>query len=281
MLEKTDCHVTQQRTIINISVSGRICYALDQILNQTRVPYVRKPPKAMEELYDEPGDQQSVIETTERDEAHVVSDGFGLGLDGTAETFRSRNSTPHARSLRPRSSAGDSADAHVIANGFSSSGLKPTSAQIPTVIIPRSRKTALPYSSSRSGLVYDSRMRYHVDSTETSDDAHPEKPGRILEIFSELVKADLVQDPENAEDKDEEYHLVRIPARKATEAELCLIHSPEHIDFVRSTQGKYIDLEMRSAENISDTNYHQIFPPRRSENTPTLVAAKLQFTGIS
>jgi hypothetical protein len=51
----------------------------------------------------------------------------------------------------------------------------------------------LPYSSSRTGLVYDPRMRYHTEIGANEDDIHPEDPRRIFEIFNELKNAGLVE----------------------------------------------------------------------------------------
>lgn len=192
----------------------------------------------MENFYDDPDDQHMVIETTETDGLQETLRSLGVGFDGTAESRASAASS----ASRPTSTAPRTIhrhqQQHPVLHGFPSSGLNPTSAQIPAVIITKSRAQALPYSTSRSGLVYDSQMRYHVDQTDSNVDAHPEKPGRILEIFNELVDADLVQNPHDPE-SGSDYHLLRIPARRATEAELCLIHSREHIEDVKSSGGTF------------------------------------------
>lgn len=102
------------------------------------------------------------------------------------------------------------------------------------VVIPP-RFPPLPYSSSRTGIVYDERMRFHVDSDPTED--HPEQPRRILEIFTELNEAGLVAKP-GSRDSQSEFQLLPIPIRAATDEEILMVHSREHLDFVQNLAGK-------------------------------------------
>jgi histone deacetylase 6 len=86
----------------------------------------------------------------------------------------------------------------------------------------------LPYSSLRTGLIYDPRMRFHTEKEiEEDDDIHPEDPRRIYEIYHELKNAGLIAeedvDPADARDK-----LLRIPCRPANPDEICLVHSMRH-----------------------------------------------------
>ncbi|GAM86032.1 hypothetical protein ANO11243_040420 [Dothideomycetidae sp. 11243] len=83
------------------------------------------------------------------------------------------------------------------------------------------RYAPLPYASSRSGLVYDVRMRFHVEPIPKDSDMHPEDPRRIYEVYNELCEAGLVDDPTNP-DLAGQYLLLRIPARHATESEILL-----------------------------------------------------------
>lgn len=89
----------------------------------------------------------------------------------------------------------------------------------------------LPYATSRSGLVYDVRMRFHVEPMPKDTDMHPEDPRRIFEVFSELCQAGLVDDPANP-DLVGDYVLLRIPARHATEQEILACHSQKSYDLV-------------------------------------------------
>jgi len=99
------------------------------------------------------------------------------------------------------------------------------------------RFSPLPYASSRSGLVYDVRMRFHVEPIPKDSDMHPEDPRRIYEIYQELCQAGLVDDPANP-DLVGQYPLLRIPARHATEDEILACHSKDSFDFVMSLKGK-------------------------------------------
>lgn len=128
---------------------------------------------------------------------------------------------------------------------LSSPPFKPTDLALP-INRKRSRSTAfavvipprfppLPYSSSRTGIVYDERMRFHVDSDPTED--HPEQPRRILEVFTELNEAGLVAKP-GSRDSQSEFQLLPIPIRAATDEEILMVHSREHLDFVQNLAGK-------------------------------------------
>ena len=99
------------------------------------------------------------------------------------------------------------------------------------------RFSPLPYSSSRSGLVYDVRMRFHVEPIPKDSDMHPEDPRRIYEVYTELCQAGLVDDLTNPELAGQ-YVLLRIPARYATEEEILACHSKGSYDFVMSLKGK-------------------------------------------
>ncbi|KAJ8257781.1 hypothetical protein GJAV_G00189620 [Gymnothorax javanicus] len=73
-----------------------------------------------------------------------------------------------------------------------------------------------------TGLVYDQRMMEHHNMW---DSHHPELPQRISRIFSRHEELGLVS------------RCHRIPARLATEKELEMCHSPEHVAWVKSTEG--------------------------------------------
>ena len=86
-----------------------------------------------------------------------------------------------------------------------------------------------------SGLCYDVQMRYHCEVRPTAD-VHPEDPRRIYYIYKELCRAGLVDDPESSKPLVSR-PLKRINARNATEAEVSLVHTPDHFAFVESTKG--------------------------------------------
>jgi histone deacetylase 6 len=114
-------------------------------------------------------------------------------------------------------------------------------ARVEVRIPPPPRFPPLPYSSSKTGLVYDARMRFHCEpltSMMRPDDIHPEDPRRIHEIFQEIQQAGLVQGPSESEDDAKDEQCWRIHPRAATKGEVCLIHTPEHWDFIESLQGR-------------------------------------------
>lgn len=102
------------------------------------------------------------------------------------------------------------------------------------------RPHPLPFSTLYTGLCYDVRMRYHceLDPPKERIDYHPEDPRRIFHIFRELCMAGLVDDPISTRplvDKP----LMRIPARHATIAEICLVHTRGHYNFIEQTRSMY------------------------------------------
>ncbi|KAF1844706.1 uncharacterized protein K460DRAFT_284171 [Cucurbitaria berberidis CBS 394.84] len=105
-------------------------------------------------------------------------------------------------------------------------------------IPPKPRHSVLPYATSRTGLVYDPRMRFHAELPDMSinaDDIHPEDPRRIHSIFEEIQQAGLVGTSTSEEDT-KEAHCWRIGIRPATRPEILLIHTEEHYTFVESLQ---------------------------------------------
>lgn len=111
----------------------------------------------------------------------------------------------------------------------------------------------LPYASSRTGLVYDDRMRFHAEDENFNhpDDIHPEDPRRIYAIFHEIRQAGLVQESidEDANTDTCGNKCWRIHTRHATKAEICLIHTPEHYIFVEGLQSRRHLVMMQMSTN--------------------------------
>ncbi|KAL9080214.1 MAG: hypothetical protein Q9157_000997 [Trypethelium eluteriae] len=103
-----------------------------------------------------------------------------------------------------------------------------------SVVIPQMKFPPLPYASSRSGLVYDVRMRFHAEpmTSRQPDDIHPEDPRRIHEIYLELFNANLVHDV-MTNDSPTDYQMLRINAREATKQEILLVHEKKHYEWVK------------------------------------------------
>lgn len=99
------------------------------------------------------------------------------------------------------------------------------------VVIPPPRYKPLPYSTSRTGLVFDVRMLLHQHLYAN----HPENPRRTYEIYLEFQAGGLVP-PSNEEAN--EYQLLRLPCRPATAAEIGLVHTAEYIESVRKLGGR-------------------------------------------
>lgn len=101
------------------------------------------------------------------------------------------------------------------------------------------RTEPLPYYTSKTGLCYDSRMRFHTELSPPKDrsDYHPEDPRRILHIYRELCEAGLVADNDFAIPPLTPNPVYRIQARPATRPEILLVHDEAHFDFLKSTSG--------------------------------------------
>jgi histone deacetylase 6 len=107
------------------------------------------------------------------------------------------------------------------------------------VVIPKPASMALPHASSRTGVVYDARMRFHTErDTEEEEDIHPEDPRRIYEIFKALEEANLLENEKETTDPASiPFKLWRIAARFAEPAEIALVHSQDHYRFMETLTG--------------------------------------------
>lgn len=120
----------------------------------------------------------------------------------------------------------------------------PRRAASPEVRIPpKPRYNVLPYASSRTGLVYDPRMRFHAElpnivpqKDKDQEGIHPEDPRRIHSIFEEIKQAGLVGVSSTTEDEPMENHCWRIGIRPATRPEILLIHTEAHYMYIESLQ---------------------------------------------
>ena len=113
----------------------------------------------------------------------------------------------------------------------------------------------LPYATSQTGLVYDVRMRFHVEPIATEDDIHPEDPRRIHAIYESFVDAGLAWQ-EGSGEPSLDFFMGRIDARKVTKEEVCLVHSEAHWDWIHS-------LAMLSPEELDEEKQH---PPHNMDS---------------
>lgn len=95
-----------------------------------------------------------------------------------------------------------------------------------------------PSSSLPSGVCYDSRMRFHTELVPSKDrsEYHPEDPRRIYFIYRALCEAGLVKDKMTIPPLAQQ-PLLQIQARHAKKSEVCLVHTPEHFEYLRETAG--------------------------------------------
>jgi hypothetical protein len=91
----------------------------------------------------------------------------------------------------------------------------------------------LPISTLRTGFCYDIRMRFH--QTVDYKDVHPEDPRRIYRIYKEFALAGLIQDRESQSVNPDEL-MMRLRARYATEEEILLVHTKEHLAEMQTTE---------------------------------------------
>jgi histone deacetylase 6 len=193
-------------------------------------------------------DGDSIMDSTELngDALPVTVDPSKLGLHNSSH-FRNEPLPFHSPSKTSQTfQTDDRLDnayrAHESPDDIDASQLTPKRRSSPEVrIAPKPRAAVLPYASSKTGLVYDSRMRFHAELPSMSlnaDDIHPEDPRRIHSIFEEIRQAGLVGSSSTLEDEQTEDHCWRIAIRYATRPEILLIHTEEHYDFVRSLQCK-------------------------------------------
>ncbi|KJX97491.1 histone deacetylase like protein [Zymoseptoria brevis] len=113
---------------------------------------------------------------------------------------------------------------------------------------------ALPYASAQTGLIYDVRMRFHVES-DPEEDLHPEDPRRIHAIFEAFVNAGLVW-RQSEVGPPSGYYMGRIDTRMVTKDEVCLVHTENHWNWVQS-------LSRKEPDELRDELQH---PPHRLDS---------------
>ncbi|KAG0064064.1 Histone deacetylase hda1 [Linnemannia elongata] len=90
-----------------------------------------------------------------------------------------------------------------------------------TTVTPRPQPDTIDGRSTKTGYVYDVRMRFHQNIH--GDNDHPEDPRRIWKIYEALKNAGCLT------------RMVKLPSREATPAELGLVHTAEHIQTITDT----------------------------------------------
>ncbi|KAF9273354.1 Histone deacetylase hda1 [Mortierella alpina] len=118
------------------------------------------------------------------------------------------------------------------------------------VLIPQPEQ--LDGRSTKTGYVYDVRMRHH--NNVHGDDDHPEDPRRIWRIFDALNTAQCTD------------RMIKVPSREATSEELGLVHTESHIENITKTSAMSKDdlLEMANSYNSIYLNNSSAFCARLS-----------------
>ncbi|KAI4631312.1 hypothetical protein J4E83_002843 [Alternaria metachromatica] len=148
-------------------------------------------------------------------------------------------------------------------------------------IPPKPRSSILPYATNKTGLVYDSRMRFHAELPDMDliDDIHPEDPRRIHSIYEEIRQAGLLATSDL--DEDQEDKCWRIMTRFATRPEILLIHTEEHYAFVESLQDMTVeDLKMEASNRDSIYFNHATYECAKLAAGGAIEACKAVVQGI-
>ena len=133
------------------------------------------------------------------------------------------------------------------------------------------RKKILP-----TGCCYDDRMTLHANADFSASPHHPEDPRRIKAIFKEFRDAGLIfrgSDSDLADilrDNPTKY-MWRIAAREAQKAEICLMHTNQHFEWVAALQKKTSE-ELRQMTDELDIGRKSLYVGNLSF-TACLVAA--------
>uniref|UniRef100_A0A669BCM5 Protein deacetylase HDAC6 n=1 Tax=Oreochromis niloticus TaxID=8128 RepID=A0A669BCM5_ORENI len=117
-----------------------------------------------------------------------------------------------------------------------------------------------PSVATTTGLVYDERMMEHSNLW---DRHHPEQPQRIFKIFSKHQQLGLVD------------RCQRIPVRLATEEELSLCHSMQHIEQMKATAV----MKPRELHKLGD-EFVSIYLNQQSFQCARLAAGSCQLIGL-
>jgi histone deacetylase 6 len=138
----------------------------------------------------------------------------------------------------------------------------------PRADIPRPPKfKPLPYATAQTGLVYDVRMRFHVEINPTEVDVHPEDPRRIHHIFDALVQAGLVWQPGYEGPTD--FCMGRIPTREVTKEEVMLVHTERHWEWIQTLKDKTAEELANEMQHPEQTQMDSVY---LSPNTPLCAA---------
>ena len=131
----------------------------------------------------------------------------------------------------------------------------PSTADMRSVI---PRKAFLP-----TGCCYDDRMQLHANADFSANPHHPEDPRRIVAIMQSFKEAGLVYTGDGGDLAEllkvsPTKWMWRIAAREATKAEICLVHTVAHFEWVRDLAAKS-SAELRQMTNEYDMGRKSLY----------------------
>lgn len=117
-------------------------------------------------------------------------------------------------------------------------------------VIVSARSPELHYQG-KTGICYDVRMRYHQRLNIDPDnylDPHPEDPRRTFRIYKTLAENGLLIDEYLKGTDDLGVLMEKIYAREASQDQLLLVHSQEHLNFIASVEKMSTDELVKETE---------------------------------
>ncbi|KAF9142091.1 Histone deacetylase hda1 [Mortierella sp. GBA39] len=165
-------------------------------------------------------------DTTEPINTTIVTDAVADNVDSpaiiatTTATGLSPSPQTAENGLSPRYTAAGVPTSSETGDDGPSTPMSGQSAVVATAT-PRPQPDTIDGRSTKTGYVYDVRMRFHQNIH--GDHDHPEDPRRIWKIYEALKNAGCLT------------RMVKLPSREATQAELGLVHTEEHIQTITDT----------------------------------------------
>lgn len=199
-----------------------------------------------------------VVESTEHQDHRTLLPGSSLKVELSLDDTE----LPPPSAASPRTQA-------LLAPSLKGPGLRRDESSKPQKMMarkdgPKPAKFAdLPYATSQTGLVYDVRMRFHVEAEPSEDDLHPEDPRRIHAIFEAFVNAGLAWREETSAPICD-YFMGRIDTRLVTKEEVCLVHTLSHWNWVQSLSSMTVDqlqTELQHDPHQNDSIYLSVNTP--------------------
>ncbi|KAK5660808.1 hypothetical protein OQA88_12176 [Cercophora sp. LCS_1] len=127
-----------------------------------------------------------------------------------------------------------------------------------------------------TGCCYDDRMKLHANADFGPNPHHPEDPSRIESIMNMFKRARLIYTGNDSElvqivKQTPTKYMWRIAAREATEEEICLVHHPDHFNWVKALATKPTE-ELRRMSAILDQGRDSLYVGSMTYNAALISA---------